>query len=715
MAASSLRGTHETTVEGFHFRGGKQGAKRPPNKTRDKRLELAMSLGHVTSQKFKEVTYKDLADQVDFEQLEMLLDHVRVRYLLANVNDPNFENKPLLEILGWIFELADSKAEKSLREKEPSPAVPPAPPPSKPPAASDPWAQLRATAFATMYNLRDWPPLNIFGEAAKFVTLGDLESYKIDLNQMLALYAPVENAYKQLNADLVASQERDTYLSNVSLRQGSLIRALENALVDAKKNLENTLKEIKKLDATKDHAEKAYTKALSDLEKEIGRATGVTPGDVFNALTQLSFTNTHFVTPQGALDPTAPLAAGAMIISQIGDLITKAADNVVTDTGGSINKNLVIRRMEFLSKDVGTMTALKETRDGLLKTDPKAEYRLLATREQVEAILSNFYKTYPDAKKVSGYLDQYIEAVVARNEKVEEYNQFLSQFVYIASELLRTKMQKQLTDTAHQHAASPGLPTMAKFSRALRRHAWEDCVQILYRASRVFALKSLDDSYDVFSTVLGRLASGSDPAELDSAALNTALIDIITKDLTTHLMAKTTSQDFKPDGSHCCLTLKRKPAAAASEFDPFLTPAIFESLKSGEYTTFRILAPDRDATVDENPFAGMADVRLTHITCTPTEVKTKDTVFTIELTHSGAETFIDEKGREVHLIHNPVTLSLTGKDSAEVALDKDHTLIGPFCEWTIKIPKNADLTKLESITFGFKGTYRSFVLDTKET
>src|SRR5262249_16837770 len=154
---------------------------------------------------------------------------------------------------------------------------------------------------------------------------------------------------------------------------------------------------------------------------------GLSAADFCSLFNQLSFTNRELTShtpgqPQGAVSVGGVMATGAMIFSQVGDLITKAIDNVSTDTGASVNKNFVIRRMQFREKDVKTLAELKKTKDGLIKINPSAEYRLLATRDQLESICSNFYTKFPSAKQLSEDLESYIHAITTRNEKVEEYN-----------------------------------------------------------------------------------------------------------------------------------------------------------------------------------------------------------------------------------------------------------------------------------------------------
>ena len=63
---------------------------------------------------------------------------------------------------------------------------------------------------------------------------------------------------------------------------------------------------------------------------------------------------------------------------------------------------------------------------------------------------------------------------------------------------------------------------------ALRKHSLELCIEQLYMASRVFTMQALV-SYDVFADMLEEL--GSKPGELESSALNAALIEIISEKL----------------------------------------------------------------------------------------------------------------------------------------------------------------------------------------
>jgi hypothetical protein len=81
-----------------------------------------------------------------------------------------------------------------------------------------------------------------------------------------------------------------------------------------------------------------------------------------------------------------------MILSQAGDMVSKALENVPSDIGVPINQQYAIRRIQALSKDIKTIADFKVTRNGLIKTDPTAEYRLQVTRAVGIALLEFLLK-----------------------------------------------------------------------------------------------------------------------------------------------------------------------------------------------------------------------------------------------------------------------------------------------------------------------------------
>jgi hypothetical protein len=677
-------------------------------KRNPKTAAVTKPAAHPAIQNFPKVGYTDLTDtdlrdKGDIQQLEMVLSQTRSRYLLTPLPLPAGECEAIVEVLQWLVLLTTPPAATTTAPTTVTTTVTTPATNDKPRPGRERDNTLRESALATLVNIRN--DCNIFGKDAQFAALGSFERYKTDLEKMLTFLKEVEKVYTTLNATVNATAEKQKYLTSVVAAQDGLITRLSALEDDTVRSLKTTLTEVITLEDSRDKLANAVEESVKKFKDQISSKLGLAPGDIWNLFTQLSFTNRE-VTHEGALLVGGAAAAGAMILSQVDELATKAIENVATDTGGSVNKNYVIQRMQYLGKEVKTVAGLKETRDGLLKTNPSAEYRLQATREQVESICSNFYESIPEAKEVSGTLDAFIEAVAARNAKVEEYNQELSQLVYVRAELDKLKVQRGQASTALQAGASPGLPVMANFFTALRRHAQERCIEQLYFASRVYTLESLDP-YDVFADVLGKLASGAQPGDLNAAALDTALIDMIGASLTNRQKHKTSRSQFVPQGDHCWLRLT-----------PGSAPLLFPALKLGKPGTFVIPPAAPDTTIDRNPFAGMSDIRLTNIRCIAEGMTTSDDVQYIKITHTGLDSFITEDGRKVQLKHNPVTHASvynakTGEHTGKGALDEDHHMIGPCCMWTLEIPaalnKNLKLADLKSIKVEFEGVMRAFV------
>ena len=430
--------------------------------------------------------YAALRGEADAEQLDMLFDYVRSRFLITNVHASSADVAGLQAVLQWLVLVAD-------------------------PVAA---AHMVAAASATLNNLR--LHLNIFSKGADFAVMGSLDEYKAGLTTMLQLYAPIEATYKQLTSAVRDANDRQQYLKSVLSHQDSLVERLGEMKKSTSGRLKAVLGEIDALEATRSNLSSALAEAFDRLQADVRGAIGLTAADFFSLFNQLSFTNREFSKPaatvvgSGSLAVGGVAAAGSMLLSQAGELVNKAIENVPTDSGESVNKNFVIRRLQFLGKDVKSIADLKQARDGMLATNPMADYRLVATREQVESVCSNFYGKYPSARSISDALDQYIDAVAARNGKVEEYNQLLSSLLYVGAELDKTNEQRETIQGVWQRSANPGLPAMVRVGAALRRHAREQCIEQLYVACRVFTLQTLDP-YDVFADVLGTVGSTTQP------------------------------------------------------------------------------------------------------------------------------------------------------------------------------------------------------------
>ena len=109
------------------------------------------------------------------------------------------------------------------------------------------------------------------------------------------------------------------------------------------------------------------------------------------------------------------------------------------------------------------------------------------------------------------------------------------------------------------------------------------------------------------------------------------MIDLISREFATKQAHRTSRRRFVPAGNHCRLTLTPKK-----------NPLLFKMLRDGKRGTFGILSARPGIPISRNPFADMADVRLTHVRVKAKGLVTGDGVYSIKITHPGIEVFVTE-------------------------------------------------------------------------
>ena len=586
---------------------------------------------------------------------------------------------------------------------------------------------------ASSTNTNLWLGNNLFGHNARYAVLGDPKKHAKTLQDMRINLKDIEKNYQQNARFRNMAQSWATEWSNVKQAAQGVKNDMQEKQTAIKEALDEVLPAIEQKESIR---KELFDKLKGDSQKfevEIKQKIGLTPQDFFGMLNQLSFTNREFHNHAGEFLAGGAVAGGAMLVSQAGELMAKAMDNVVTDTGESVNKKYIIRGVKTLTAKLPTIENLKQERSGLISQDPNAEVRLLATREQLNSILENFYEQSANARNISQTLDAYVDAVQARNAKVDEWNQLLALYAYCGAE--SKKADAQSAEVEETKSNDPGLVAMARFSTALNRHALEDYIKRLYEAGWVCSLRTLRN-FDPLAS-LSEIASESNA---DIGFLNSDILAKAVNDYIGAVLSSTTTISDLSDMPQIELTLT-----------PKTHPLVFALLRKGKAASFQIPATDpravqpgakppadpEEPTAQSNVFALKADVRLTHIK--PRVFLEKDNElsslcsrYTIQLSHSGRETFYLDDGLKVLLNHDPMEKSFEYSEGSgnpdKGKLSSEHSgMIGPFCSWEISIPENGivykpgtkeqdkNLEKIQSIKIVFEGKCRGFTPAAIET
>ena len=266
------------------------------------------------------VAYADLADLADPDQLEMLFDFSRGSYLLTDTHTVSDQVRSIHDTMIWIVMLLSQSKDSKLLPK------------------------LLAPAQATLANLNKGK--TIFGTNEKFAALGALSRYESALTTMLGLFAPVEATAKLLNTAQNSLTERKTYLKNVLVGQNILVERLTQTLKEKVTDAKTTRAQVEVLDSARLGLAGKLEEHLRAFESEILSTVHLTPADIVNLFSQLSFTNRDLLHPTAGaggagVSPAGVAATGAMLVSQAVDVVSKAIENVPSDLGGSVNRNLL--------------------------------------------------------------------------------------------------------------------------------------------------------------------------------------------------------------------------------------------------------------------------------------------------------------------------------------------------------------------------------------
>jgi len=670
---------------------------------------------------------KRFAAQTGTDLLPMVFERCRERFLFTNVHGNTNETRDAVSgvqaTLAWLVRMADGRADTGLAR----------------------------AATTTLEHLRHGR--NLFGHDGDFVALGLIDGYQAALTDVVTQYSAVELTHSGLAGALKNTQERAGFLNNLSNSQDNTLTALKLDVSEAVIRVNSALASVERLEAVRLDALETLKKKFTAFESEVTAGIQIKPDALFGAVSQMAFINHQ-----------APAFAIPLVVGQAGDLLSKAVDDVVSDTGATVNRKYLSRRVLSLSSEVHDFKTLKQTRDGLIRADGSEEGRLMATQQQVDAICADFASKCPKAAKQLGdELAHYIDLVTTRNGKVGEYNAALTELCYLQSQVTAVTASKSKTDSWRASQAEVGLSQMAAFSSVLWRHAREQCVETLYLASRAYAMQSLSTK-DIFVDVLGQLMSGAQrPDNVGATAFRTALIEFIAGRLKTENRRQTTIQRF-PQAGRCRIEIARGK-----------NPLLFAMLKADKEGTISILAPRKETDADHSSFADMAEVRLSAIRVCAVGMKTSNGVHVIRLTHPGVGTFVTERDVPVSVNHQTVhhdyrydaavlapleaavraaaaakagaaaagTPDAPGTGAAGVDglaesvaaanaaaakavssavaalvltggnLDPQRQMIGPFCQWSMRIPRaynrDLDLEQLEMIVIDFEGTCQSFV------
>jgi hypothetical protein len=619
-----------------------------------------------------------------------------------------------------------------------------------------------------------------YGKTPRFAPILSLDTYLTALESSLGTLKDIE---EKVRLYLSALRDQKDATNDLQAAVNQTDKAL--ALLSARKNkileeLNDTSETINRLDDPERSARKALQIELAALEGQIKGAFGLSLDTFFNCLFQLAFINVH--EPANALDKGARLGlagtwgvgqAGMMAASQLGVMIKEAKENVLTKSGERINRDWLLEQVDVVKEDADLKAELTKREDGMFSKE--GSERLLVKLDKFRDLCKQFYGSLENARNVRGMLDSYIETITKRNQHIDYYNLLVVTLLDLSAEVDKLNLQRTAVQGAIAKKTQPGLPSIATFVWGLYERAKTVCLSDYYYAYRAYAFWALEPYSGFYEKI------GDNPGAINYDHLNVAkselkkdVLDALGKNYRTPNHFPAREEDECSFGRVVVLT-KQTHRAFFSDLRLFREAEFeLEPATNGSVAPKLTFAPTRAAwCVSDrpdfgpkmlNPFAGMADVRLTKVRAWLVGPE-NESDHKVIITHLGQEQFRgpedkpypkrrepaeerdQNKRKPEYILHEPVPIPFNynaeglsydeetrdftpGRLFGGVAGAQDGDLgfpnsgisdlpaagkyapIGPFGRWRLEIPKNLNrdlkLADLYAVVFDFHGFHQSF-------
>ena len=538
--------------------------------------------------------------------------------------------------------------------------------------------------------------LDYFGNTSTSAILGTDQDFDKWKKEALGDLKSAENEYRKYQSAMNQSAQSTAGLQLAVRVTHTRLDSIEDAANKALASAQTALAKINRLRGLLDAKGQALATDAGDLKDQVRSAWGVSWQDLFGCLTQFSFM--HWANlPEKVESGPVLMAAG-----QAGDLLQKGISNVVSDSGQSMNKTYVVRRVDSLTKEVRSLKDLTLTRGKFI--DPSNlyndAYKLTVTRDQFKELCNDFTRSFPAAEKIIKDLDEYVTLADQRNAAVLDYNELWQRVGDLQAERAKDELDYQHAQSSLAGEAQPNLPVFTSFATEVYNRAKDQTLQIYYWASRAYIMKSLEVR-DKFSEMLSALPA---IGQIDAATFTQASLEQL-YDKIIHELKST-----GPTG----------PGAAHIVFRKDTHPKMFAALARDGVATFPIQQATSKSTT--GPFARMANVRLTRVRCWAGGLKPGEK-HTFTLVHTGHETLVKSTGEEVTVDHDPKTLDYAYIANSEIdptlsqfkfqgdewpmVLTDKWALMGPFTTWNILVNKE-DGAKATSLRVEFDVVHQAF-------
>jgi len=409
--------------------------------------------------------------------------------------------------------------------------------------------------------------------------------------------------------------------------------------------------------------------------------------------------------------------SGAMWATQAAGWLYNGFTTIPDDSGEAINKDLIVQKVAAVKADVDSITeGVKQLNSGLFEADDPGANKLIAAEAELNKFLNDFQSRFKDdAQSIKKAFNDYVAAVIDRNNKIISYNAAISLLLKKKQQVADTDARRQDLETQLANNVSPALPSMTATMSIFYHAARDQLMETLYLMARAYQFRALDRTNLIAKYMTENTLT---PATLQSAAISSLYA---TSDSEKHLVAGIAwdwSRAQERMGEYPVSVFPNGPGKWGALY-VFNDPQTLETFKQARTLSDKtqvhsvlvtIPTVSRGSSADRNALSGMSDIRLTNVRAWLDGLRVLDdptppSRLLIDVVHSGNESIVSPGNDLYTFTHATVTkffsyspddLPPKPKDFptdaifADSALEEQgdrptYALIGPFTTWEVRL------------------------------
>lgn len=554
-----------------------------------------------------------------------------------------------------------------------------------------------ANAYQKQFDLG----LDYYGHPYGQVPLLSLEKYQGLVEEVSPYFADIETQYSNYFTYLIQNKAEVAQLTTASNKLSAARSQLEQDQTVLRETAGRIAFDVSSLTTTLAFKRDTLDTALARFTLDLNTYFNCDIKALISGLSTIAF---------------AP-ESGAMWATQAAGWLYNGFTTIPDDSGEAINKDLIVQKVALVKADVDSIPAgFKQLNSGLFEADDPGANKLIAAEADLNKFLNDFQSRFKDdAQGIKQAFNDYVAAVIDRNNKIISYNAAISLLLKKKQQVADADTRQQDLETQLANDVSPALPSMTATMSLFYHAARDQLMETLYLMGRAYQFRALDRTNLIAKYMTENTLT---PATLQSDAISSLYA---TSDSEKHLVAGIAwdwSRAQERMGEYPVSVFPNGPEkwGALYVFNDLQTLETFKQVRTLPDTTqvhsvlLTIPTVYRNSSADANALANMSDIRLTNVRAWLDGLRivadpNPSPRLMIDVVHSGNESIVSPGNDLYHFIHATVTkffsyspddLPSKPKDFPADAIFADsalqekgdqptYALIGPFTTWEVRL------------------------------